>query len=149
MSVSLSCSSILVLISAVLGPIVRRALARKISIKTMSHIKCPYKGLLYEFARDLSGRSAYNMHLLRPSNELRPVVRSNSYSRVTFLSNIRLNSLTFYCPSLDFPVTESATPPTGHNRHRFSRRMILRAEFQGIYKNAATGAASANGRTSL
>ena len=36
-------------------------------------------------------RRAYNMHLLQSSNELHAVVRSNPYSGITFLSNIRLN----------------------------------------------------------
>lgn len=105
-------------IFVILGPIIRRALTREISIKTMGHIKCPYKGLLYEFARDLSVRSAYNMHLLRQMSYVQPFALS-LHSGVTFLSNIRLNSLTFYRPSLDFPAAEPATSWIGHNRHRF------------------------------
>lgn len=143
-------SSISYLSPFYLGPIIRRALAREISIKTVAHVKCSYKGLLYEFARDLSGRSADNMHLLRPSNELRAVVRSNSYSGVTFLSNIRLNSLTFYRPSLDFRPRPNRRPHEPDITVTVSATVtISRVEFQGIYKNAATRRASARSCTSL
>lgn len=52
------------------------------------------------------------MHLLRPLNELRSSrspVPNPRRPTVTFLSNIRLNSLTFYRPSPDFPAIEPAT----------------------------------------
>jgi len=87
--------------------------------------------------RARSIRSKYNMHLLQ-SSKLHVVVRSNPYSGITFLSNIRLNSH-FIVRTLIF--LWSVTSWTEHNCVTILR-IILRAEFQSIYKNATIRTAS-------